>query len=270
MKRLPFRIGTTSYIVPDEILPNVRFLADQVDDVELVLFEIDDGPNNLPDADTIHELQNVARQYSLTYTVHLPLDLRLAEDGEVQHLSMRKARKVIDCTRDLNPRAYILHLEGKEIVQSSDPKALQTWNEQAVKALKIVSTWVKDARLLAVENLEKYPLNFWDEVIHRTQVSRCIDIGHLWWDGHDPIPYLERHLGRANVLHIHGVSDRDHRSLSQVPLEELYRVIRFVWQSGFQGVMTVEVFGQEDFETSMRAIEHVLIRLDEEKVWEKK
>ena len=39
---LPFRIGTTSYIIPDDILPNVRFLAGRVKDVELVLFDIDE------------------------------------------------------------------------------------------------------------------------------------------------------------------------------------------------------------------------------------
>ncbi|MCU0508776.1 MAG: sugar phosphate isomerase/epimerase, partial [Anaerolineae bacterium] len=36
-----FRVGTTSYIVPDNILPNVEYLAPLVDDVELVLFETD-------------------------------------------------------------------------------------------------------------------------------------------------------------------------------------------------------------------------------------
>ena len=33
---LPFRLGTTSYIIPDEIVPNVQFLGPLVDDVELV------------------------------------------------------------------------------------------------------------------------------------------------------------------------------------------------------------------------------------------
>ena len=46
MKKPEFRLGTTSYIIPDEILPNVRFLAGKVQDVELVLFEVDDGQNN--------------------------------------------------------------------------------------------------------------------------------------------------------------------------------------------------------------------------------
>ena len=84
----PFRIGTTSYIIPDEIIPNVRYLAGLVDDIELVLFEVDDGPNNLPDAAAIKELQSLAARHQLTYTVHLPLDLQLA--GEIGRASCRE------------------------------------------------------------------------------------------------------------------------------------------------------------------------------------
>jgi len=39
--RTPFRVGATSYVLPDHILPNVEYLAPMVDDVELVLFETD-------------------------------------------------------------------------------------------------------------------------------------------------------------------------------------------------------------------------------------
>ena len=45
-----FRIGTTSYVIPDDILPNVEYLASRVDDVQLVLFETDEYGSNLPDA----------------------------------------------------------------------------------------------------------------------------------------------------------------------------------------------------------------------------
>jgi len=48
MNPYPFRLGTTSYVIPADILANVRHLAGKVQDVELVLFEVDDGPNNLP------------------------------------------------------------------------------------------------------------------------------------------------------------------------------------------------------------------------------
>jgi sugar phosphate isomerase/epimerase len=270
MKQLPFRIGTTSYIVPDEILANVHFLAGQVDDIELVLFEVDNGLNNLPDAKTIHELRKVAQQHKLSYTVHLPLDLHLAADGGEQHISILKARKVIETTLELDPWAYVLHLVGPEILNNTDSADIETWNRQAVRALEIVSDLVQDARLLAVENLEKYPPDFWDEVLRRSPVSRCIDIGHLWYDRLDPLPYLEKYIDRARVLHIHGIGERDHKSLNNVRINELVRVVNFILQSGFHGVLTIEVFSEEDFKSSMAAIQEAFNRLSLEGLWENK
>ena len=96
----PFRLGTTSYIIPDDILPNAHFLADKVQDIELVLFEVDDGPQstgNLPSPETVAQLAALAAAHGLTFTVHLPLDLRLGEDGDESH---------------------ILHLDGRDLLPS--------------------------------------------------------------------------------------------------------------------------------------------------------
>src|ERR1035437_9990428 len=111
----PFRFGTTSYIIPADILPNIHYLVGKVQDVELVLFEVEDGSSNLPNCEQIAELHNIAADNDLTYTVHLPLDLRLADDGSPRHASLEKARRVIDCTRDLDPWAFVLHLDGKSV-----------------------------------------------------------------------------------------------------------------------------------------------------------
>ncbi len=74
---LPFRLGTTSFIYRDDVLPNVRQLAARVDDVEIVIYEYNEQ-NPLPDGRVLAELQRVAAANDLTYTVHLPLDLALA------------------------------------------------------------------------------------------------------------------------------------------------------------------------------------------------
>ena len=63
-----FRIGTTSYIIPADILPNVEYLAPQVDDVELVLFETDEYGSNLPDAALCDRLNELA--YAHTSDLH--------------------------------------------------------------------------------------------------------------------------------------------------------------------------------------------------------
>jgi hypothetical protein len=56
----PFRVGTTSYIVPDNLLPNLRYLADRVDDVELVLFESEEF-SNMPSPSEVEEMAALAR-----------------------------------------------------------------------------------------------------------------------------------------------------------------------------------------------------------------
>ena len=120
MQTYPFRLGTTSYIIPDDILPNARYLAGKVRDIELILFEVDDGPNNLPSPEVIDELSKIAKSNDMTYTVHLPLDLKLGEDGSERDQSLVKAKRVIDCTRGLDPWAYVLHLDGKAVRTSTD------------------------------------------------------------------------------------------------------------------------------------------------------
>jgi hypothetical protein len=43
----PYRLGSTSYVWPAGLVPNVRRLGPLVDDVELVLFDLEER-SNLP------------------------------------------------------------------------------------------------------------------------------------------------------------------------------------------------------------------------------
>jgi sugar phosphate isomerase/epimerase len=257
MKDLPFRLGTTSYIIPADILPNARYLAGKVKDIELILFEVDDGPNNLPSPEVIGELSQLASEYDLTYTVHLPLDLKLGEDGSERDQSLVKARRVIDCTRELDPWAYVLHLDGKSVRTVTDADLIQRWQDHSVRALEIVSEWAGSPEKLAVENLETYPLDFIQPVLERVPVSRCVDIGHLWLDGHDPIPYLGSALSRTRVIHMHGIAERDHRSLSFLPPDNVRAVWEELMGARYAGVLTLEMFSEEDFISSLEVIERI-------------
>ena len=254
MQNVPFRLGTTSYIIPDDILPNARYLAEKVSDIELILFEVDDGPNNLPSSDVIHELVKIAGEYDLTYTVHLPLDLKLGDDGSEGDQSLVKAKRVIECTRGLDPWAYVLHLDGKSVRTSTDMELIRRWQDQSVRALEITAQWAGGAEKLAVENLETYPLDFIQPVLERIPVSRCVDVGHLWLDGHDPIPYLQAALPRTRVIHIHGIAERDHRSLMFMPQESVRAVWEELLQAKYEGVLTLEIFSEEDFLSSMEVL----------------
>ncbi len=254
MKTHPFRLGTTSYIIPDDILPNARYLAGKVQDIELILFEVDDGPNNLPSLDVIDELSKIAQDHDLTYTVHLPLDLKLGDDGSDRDQSLVKAKRVIDCTCGLDPWAYVMHLDGKAVRTSTDAELIERWQDQSVRALEIVSEWAGGPEKLAVENLETYPLDFIQPMLDRIPVSRCVDVGHLWLDGHDPLPYLQAALPRTRVIHIHGIAERDHRSLAFMPQEKVRAVWEELVHANYEGVLTLEIFSEEDFLSSVNVI----------------
>jgi sugar phosphate isomerase/epimerase len=291
-----FRIGTTSYIIPADILPNVEFLAPRVDDVELVLFETDEYGSNLPDAGLCGRLNELAAAHGLTFTVHLPLDLRLGDGGEETHISLIKARRVIEATAALRPYAYTVHLDGRALpqpwritpplrvggrnegafpslagrgsgercsphLQGEGPgeRWLARWQANARRALEVVCGWLDESARLCVENLERWDPEAFAPIVEALPISRTIDIGHLWLQGADPLAHLARWVDRARVVHIHGIAARDHASLAHVPADRLDPVIAFL-AGRFSGVLTLEVFNQADLESSQAALAASLAR----------
>ena len=247
-----YRLGSTSYVWPADILPNVRQLGPLVDDVELVLFEADEH-SNLPDATTVAELNALARAYDLTYTVHLPLDLTLAHPP-----SLVKAAKVIACTRDLSPWAYVLHLDGRAVEGKPEPEVLARWQDDARRVLEELAAIVGDARRLCVENLENYRPEHFLPLLDQVPVCLCVDVGHLWLVGRDPICFLDDHLTRTRVVHLHGVGERDHQSLLHQGTERVAPVLDLLSARGYEGVLTLEVFSREDFFPSRAMVAEIV------------
>lgn len=251
-----FRVGTTSYIVPDDLVANARYLASRVQDMQLVLFNVPGGPCNYPTAAEVAELGVIAAESGLSYTVHLPLDVRWGDDGNGRHPSLVEAQKVIELTKPLHPWAYVLHLDGRsEREPDTSPVELARWQANAARALALLADRVGGPELLAVENLEGYPLDFILPVLARVPVSRCVDVGHLWLDGHDPVPYLQAALPKTRVVHIHGVAERDHQSLAHMPRQAIEQVLALLRQADYDGVLTLEVFGEADFHSSLAALQ---------------
>ena len=255
-----FRVGTTSYIIPADILPNVQYLAPRVDDVQLVLFETDEYGSNLPDAALCDQLAQLGAMHGMSYTVHLPLDLRLGDGAEASHVSLVKARRVIDATRGLQPYAYTLHLDGRALLAGPSPRELKQWQDARRDALEIVCGWLDEPERLCVENVEAWDPEAFAPVIEALPVSRTVDIGHLWLQGVDPLEHLARWIDRTRVIHLHGIAGRDHASLAHMPGRRLDRVIAFLVER-FSGVLTLEVFSEPDLDSSLEALAGSLARL---------
>jgi len=250
----PFRLGSTSYIIPDDIIPNVRFLAGRVEDVELVLFEVDDGPSNLPTPADLEILATLARSNGLSYTVHLPLDLDPDFENATPSPSLQKACKVIRGTLPLQPFAYIAHLNGHGLDPKSDPQRLSAWHLRHLRALEFLLNELPQPHVLCIENLESYPPQALWPILERLPVSTCVDIGHLWLQGLDPVAYLQEAHQRTRVVHLHGIAQRDHNSLIHTPPAHLDAVIAALLHLDFTGVLTLEVFNQDDLETSQHTL----------------
>lgn len=253
--KYPFRLGTSSYILPDNILPNVRFLAPIVDDVELVLFESAEH-SNLPGPPEIAELKQLAADNSLSYTVHLPLDVELGHpDESLRRRSVEQCRRVVELTRPLDPFAWVLHLShpvGPNPIPADDrPRWLKALAESAAD---LADTFSEPARC-SVETLS-YPFAWVEDIVNEHGFSVCFDVGHLILRG-DSLPLAWDHLGhKTRVMHLHGVRGRsDHTDVSALAPE----VMSLLWSALRQTehgkrVVTLEVFNRTDFERSMETL----------------
>jgi sugar phosphate isomerase/epimerase len=248
----PYRLGTTSYIWPADVLTNVRQLGPFVDDVELVLFEVD-GHANIPDTAARAELGALAQLHDLTYTVHLPVDLALAHPP-----SLEAAHSVIASTCDLSPLAYVLHLDGRTVEVDPEPAGLGRWQDDALRILVEVAEMAGGAERLCVENLENYSPEHFLPLLARLPLGLCVDVGHLWLTGRDPLTFLEDYLTHTRVVHLHGVAEYDHLSLAQQGAAPAEPVLNLLCENSFDGVLTLEVFGREDFFSSRGLVAEVV------------
>jgi len=256
-KRFPFRLGTTSYIVPAEILPNVRTLAERVDDVEVVLFESDEI-SNLPSKDVVRELARIGEEKDLSYTIHLPIDIHLgAADEAVRRVSVKKCLRIIELMEPVDPFAYIVHFHAEEgrsrdRMPADDVDGWRATLERSVKEL--LSSRVERERF-CVETLT-YPFELVENIVHDNGLSICLDIGHLLLCGYPVTKSLDRYMEHARVVHIHGLEEgRDHRDLSKMdPVILGDVVIRLKANDVIERVVTLEVFGKDHFERSMEVM----------------
>lgn len=259
----PFRLGTTSCVLPDEILPNVRFLAPSIDDIELVLFESETF-SNIPPGPLVRELRDIARDAGLSYTVHLPLDIALGHvDPGIRAASLATCLRLVDSVAPLAPLAYIVHFTGDRRGPSPSDD-MRRWLDGHRQALTHLAARV-GRRRLCVETLE-YPFDLILPVIEELDLGVCCDVGHLVLNGHDVFGLCHRLADRIAVFHVHGIVEgRDHRSLAACDPEVLALVVQVAgrrWTAASKNrpgpptpiVLTMEVFAVEDVRDSLEVM----------------
>lgn len=250
----PFRLGTTSYILEDDLVPNAQFLGPLVDDIELVLFESDEI-SNLPDKEVIDTLQDIQAEHHITYTVHLPLDTELGSlDESVRKRSVEKCLRVIKLTAPLAPFAYVVHFHGER--RGRVPAAdIAGWLYMLDRsALGLLESGV-DSQLLCVETLD-YPFELVEPIVTRRGMSICLDAGHLAFYGYPLEEYLDQYMARSRVIHLHGNREgADHKDIGALEPGVLASLVDHpCLADNRERVLTLEVFGRADFERSMETM----------------
>jgi len=249
--RFPFRVGTTSYIIPDTILPNIRFLGPYLDEVELVLF--DSGrEENLPSHGEILEMARLGQEMELTYNVHLPADIFLGDpDPEVRELAVVTAARFYRRTLPLCPTAFVLHLDSRG-ADGREVRRMDGWTSWLHESMARLAREGMDLTRVAVENLD-YPLDLVRPLVEELGMSFCLDTGHLLRYGFDLRSYLESFLPQTSMIHLHGVVDgADHRGTYGIPPMQWKHISDAL--AGYRGGLSLEVFSLEDLVSSLERL----------------
>jgi sugar phosphate isomerase/epimerase len=237
---------------------NVRFLASQVDDIELLFFESHDV-SELPSKETIRTLKAVARQTNLSFTIHFPLDCRLGHSEKHERdKSAERCLRIMDLAAPLDPFAFVLHLCGDR--DGPEPfDDVTNLQERLIDTLGGTLARATDPARVCIENLD-YPFLQVMPIVETLGMSICLDIGHILMGGYCLDDYLKWFFGRARVIHLHGVQhQRDHRAVTCLPngvLAHLFAML--VRDAAFERVVTLEVFNEADWMDSLGAMEALI------------
>ncbi|MEA2699217.1 MAG: adenosylcobalamin phosphodiesterase, partial [Myxococcales bacterium] len=118
-------------------------------------------------------------------------------------------------------------------------------------------------RALCVETID-YDFALLAPVIDALELSVALDVGHQLRDGRDELALVDRWLPRTGAIQWHGVEPggRDHRSLVHYPRARALSLLRVLRRSAFAGVLTLEVFREDDLRSSLATYAELTATLD--------
>jgi sugar phosphate isomerase/epimerase len=253
----PFRLGTTSFIYPDHIIPNVRKIGAFFDEIELLVFE--SMPKGvLPSRADIRELGQLSGELEVTYNVHLPTDISLTDPLDAQQTRAADTLlKVVELFAPLNPTTHTLHLPMDRGVRTRED--LFSWEKQAKKGLALLASRLPDPGVVSLETLWYSPVCL-QGLVETFGLSLCSDAGHHFKYGHDLRNTFDRYGEKIAVVHLHGVDfsgprPKDHVGLDRLP-HDLFH-LTFDLLSRYKGVVSLEVFNLENLNRSLSTLSSV-------------
>jgi sugar phosphate isomerase/epimerase len=254
-KRFPFKIGSTSYVLPDNIVPNVQYMSDFVDDIELLFFESFDKSPVISNSE-IAELRSIAADKNISYSVHCPIDIHAGSaDKTVQEKFVNQIEQLYDATKTLNISGYIVHLDG--ISDSSSEEELKLWHDNVdFIGKRIGEIKSLDRSKICIENLGYNP-RFNLDIVNKHNFSFCLDMGHFWLNRHDWKSIVPIAINKTRVIHLHGVhNDKDHRSLKVNNYLQLNEFLT-TCLADYANVVTIELFNKDAVFESLEYVKDI-------------
>ena len=253
----PFKLGTTSFIVPDHIIPNVKKLGPFFDEIELLVFE-SQPKEVLPSKDDIKQLLYLSQKHDLTYNIHLPTDVSITHKSTKNRLKAGDViLKVMELFAPLKPTTYTLHLDMQKDINIkksiADQSLVKKWQDRVRQGLEAFLPKVPNPEIISIETLD-YPFNFVESFIKEFNLSVCLDAGHQIRYGYNLLQTFEKHKSKISIIHLHGVDFsqskiQDHTSLDKLP-EQYKNQIKTILND-YSGVVSLEVFNLEILNRSL-------------------
>lgn len=253
---LPFRVGTTSFIYRGSWLHNVQQLASRVDDVEILFFEGDDI-SSLPSDEEMRAIAALRAEHGLTLSLHTPLNASLASASDFERqLGVSRVLRSIEAAEPMAPDNYVVHVYLGDREGDTPPSDLNAWRDRAERSIYTLLAAGVPADRLCIEQLD-YDLRMLEPVITAFDLPVALDVGHLQRDGRDLHGLLQHWLPRTRLIQWHGTDEtgRDHRGLDFFPAADGRRMLQTLVDARYRGVVTLEVFREQDFEASMRVLQ---------------
>jgi adenosylcobinamide kinase/adenosylcobinamide-phosphate guanylyltransferase len=243
----PFKISAPSYLLPTGYIENVTYLMDQVDDIQLLVFDAHQEDPLLKE-ESLTTLEYLARDSGITYSVHMPVKPKLTAEFQQR---LESAYFIIEKLNRLNISSYTFHFDLPDGVkwEKVTKDEVQSIEAAYIKFFKALKERFPDIDL-SLENTET-PLSALDRIISESGISYCIDIGHLLVQGRD-LAEIEPRLQRASVIHFHGWEKKNRKKQDHRPI--LYDRKIFKQLESFPGILTIENYHKSLYEKSLKLL----------------
>lgn len=260
-----FRIGTTSFIFPDHIIPNVKKLGLFFDEIELLVFE--SLPEEvLPSKADVKELQQLGTDLNLTYNVHLPTDISLADDSEEKRqTAVDIYLKVLERFEPLDATTHTLHLELPQSLREApgNSAGIRQWQAQTADGLEKLVSGGADVKKVSIETLD-YPFALIDPLVKLHGFPVCIDLGHAVKYGYDPKVIFEAHAPMIPLMHLHGVDfstagPKDHTRLDRMPDPQFNQILCIL--KTYTGTVSIEVFNGDNLNHTLSFLSQFFLEI---------